>query len=96
MLVGKRRFRVVEAADLPDEPRELYELSDSGELRDLERSLNGNPSALLPDSMTDREAADFLNHPAVAQRLVNAARSLEKGEGTPHAEVLRRFGHGKA
>ncbi|HEY3365058.1 MAG TPA: hypothetical protein VGK74_08405 [Symbiobacteriaceae bacterium] len=58
----------------------------------------GNRVAVLvaSESLSDRQADEFLSQPAVEQRLDQAARSLQEGRGISLADVLKRFGHGKA
>ncbi|MDB4897865.1 MAG: hypothetical protein JWN15_4127 [Firmicutes bacterium] len=57
----------------------------------------GNRVAVLvaSESLSDQQTDEFLNQPAVVQRLDKAARSLQEGRGISHADVVKRFGHGK-
>ena len=62
LLVGKRRFKVIEVTDVPDEPEGFYEVMDPDELRILERTRTGNPRYLRGEEAREYLKARLSEH----------------------------------
>lgn len=61
LLVGKRRFKIVEVAEVPAEP-ESYEVTDPEELRVLEEALNDKSRLLRGEEAREYLKARLREH----------------------------------